>query len=150
MLFRSEACSCNGGTTEGSQNLGPVSTYGYIPCTECYSIRTDIKPITGIWWSKNLDTENGSTATNTPNIINGSTSVPGPDNSCANVFNNLGNAQCQCSKLYKENTNLPSTNPLYYEIDTDKLKECVGFTDIQEFLDDPCMRSQYLPAGFKD
>ena len=137
-------CSCNFETT--SEKLGRPDTYGYIPCSECNSPAGTIEPVTGIWWT--VQTETGLGAIYSPRTVNGSLSEPGPDNSCFNVYNSFENPQCACGSLFNQSLE----NPNKYDLDLNKLKNCVPFNgdSIDDLLNDPCFRSQYLPAAYKD
>jgi len=145
-------CSCYGTSGEGGEgaenNLGRPSIYGYIPCHLCEDIPLNTgEPISGVWWT--VSTSVGLAAIPARNeIIEGSATPPGPNSSCKNIFGSLGSPTCQCGSLYDLDNTDPS-NP-FYTLNFDKLELCTGFRDPDEFLQDPCMRSEYLPANLKD
>lgn len=141
-------CSCYGSSNEGSQNnLGRPSLYGYIPCHLCDAIPLNNKPISGIWWSTTTTIGLGAISARNE-IVEGSATAPNPNNSCKNVFGSLGSPSCQCGNLYDKDDTDPQ-NPIY-TLNLDALEVCVGFRDPAAFIADPCMRSEYLPASFKD
>lgn len=142
-------CSCYGSSSEGSaNNLGRPSDYGYIPCNLCGDPPLNTgEPISGIWWTENT-TVGPSSIPARNQIVSGSVEAPGPNNSCTNIFGSLGSPTCQCANLYDRDDTDP-LNPVYI-LNPDSLELCVGFRDPDEFIQDPCMRSEYLPASLKD
>ena len=129
-------CSCD---AVHPDNLAKPAKHGYIPCRDCEI--TSTVPITGIWWSKDVVTVLGELAGNT--IVTGSPTLPNPSerNICKNVLNSF-KPQCSgpCFGMYELD------NSGNYILVPERFRECTGFLDPYEFLQDACSRAYYFPA----
>jgi len=129
-------CSCEGNS---SSNLGKPDIYGYTPCTECDSIGQ--YSVSGIWWVNDLYSNQATTVfTNTGTGL----TPPSERNTCTTVYNSYS-PQCigPCSKIFVFNGEDWEFDPISFEA-------CTGFTNINEFLLDPCSRTYYLPAYLRN
>ena len=145
------SCSCDSRTaSENGVLMGSPRSYEYVPCTLCpcgSETEPGVPPeqaniVSGIWWlGDDGDVmEPVSDPTSAPPAVGGICAQR-----CSNSIANRINCRNPCSSIILPSTTggigAPGT-----QLNSANFSLCTGFTNPQDFLNDPCARSMFFPA----